>query len=121
LGRGETSPSIAQALHLGDPIERSRFSGRALLRSLQELSHGAHQRRASAQAAPAQAQWLIAIAQHPHAIRKNVRTLARSLPERFHICWKQKTAPAFLHCRIFERKTGFHPAFAGAGIFLKML
>src|SRR6266436_5724701 len=26
-----------------------------------------------------------------------------------------ETAPAFLHCRIFRRKTGFHPAFARAG------
>jgi hypothetical protein len=61
LGRGEASPAIAQALYLGDPIERSRSAGRALLCSIQESSHGAHQWRARAQAALAKAQWLIAL------------------------------------------------------------
>jgi hypothetical protein len=56
LGRGEASRSIAQALHMGNSIERSRFGVHALLRSIQESSHGAHQRRASPQAALAQAQ-----------------------------------------------------------------
>jgi hypothetical protein len=70
LGRGEASRSIAHALHMGNPIERSRIGGRALLHSVQEASHGAHQRRASPQAALAQAQWLIATPQRGFEIRE---------------------------------------------------
>src|ERR1700694_78070 len=39
------------------------------------------------------------------------------LQGRFHSCWKQKPLLAFLRCRIFGRKTGFHPRLRGGGYF----